>query len=325
MSPLADLHHQLEASLAFGPSYGTGFSNHLPMALHAAWELGALPERLAEQVSHEAAKLKPMPTPTQGGAEDWRELLGQREAYADLRALIDADIRARGAEAVLRSHVPVLINSPHAALFHGMIRTAHAFESGHEGEIGAALASWASAWNMLPAGRALEQKLDFERWQSALRVQGTPPDGRPLGERVRESARGPVYADLADALQDQTHWALRREELIGMALDAYLASRNFVALHLITGLRALRALAPFVPEWPDVQAWMTRAFTAGWLGSGLVLRPHELPEAAPWPVLRQKALDQLDDHVIKLVHACWQEDRLRPDARWRKAAALALG
>jgi hypothetical protein len=273
---------------------------------------------------HEAGKLQPMPAPAGRGAEDWRELLGRREAYADLRALIDADIRVHGAEAVLRSHVPVLINAPHAALFHGMIRTAHAFEGGHDGELAAALASWAAAWNMLPAGQAVE-RLDFERWQAALRGQGVPPDGRPLGERVRESARGPVYAALADGLREQTHWALRRQELVLLALDAYLASRNFVALHLITGLRALRVLAPFVPEWPDVQAWMVRAFTAGWLGSGLVLRPHDLPEAAPWPLLRQKALDQLDDHVLKLVHACWQEDRLHPDARWRKAAALALG
>ncbi|XHS76436.1 questin oxidase family protein [Burkholderiaceae bacterium UC74_6] len=324
MSPLAELHRQLDASLAFGPSHGARFSNHLPMALHAAWELGAQPERLAEQVSHEAGKLQPMPAPAHSGADDWRELLGRREAYADLRALIDADIQARGAEAVLRSHVPVLINSPHAALFHGMIRTAHAYESDHDGELGAALAYWASAWGMPPMGGEVE-KLDFERWRACLIDALGEVNGRSFGESVRAATRGPSYAALADALNEDAHWVLRREALILLALDAYLASRNFVALHLITGLRAMRVLAPFVPDWPDVQAWMTRAFTAGWLGSGLVLRPHELPEAAPWPLLRQKALDQLDEHVLKLVHACWQEDRIRPDARWRKAAALALG
>jgi hypothetical protein len=324
MSPLAELHRQLDASLAFGPTYGTGFSNHLPMALHAAWELGAEADRLAAQVTHEAGHLSPVPPAAQSGAEDWRELLGRREAYSDLRALIAAEVAEQGAEAVLRSHIPALINAPHAALFHGMIRTAHAFESGHDAELAAALASWAAAWHMLPAGGSVE-KVDFGRWQAALRGQSAALQGRTFGERVREAARGPVYAALADGLQEQTHWALRREELILLALDAYLASRNFVALHLITGLRALRVLGPFVPDWPDVQTWMTRAFTAAWLGAGLVLRPQALQEAAPWPQLRKAALDQLDDHVLKLVHACWQEDRIRPDARWRQAAALALG
>ncbi len=146
---------------------------------------------------------------------------------------------------------------------------------------------------------------------------------RLRGERLLSVAKGPDYAALCDALAPETHWMLRREQLLSMALDGYLESRNFVVLHLITGLRALRVLAPFVPDWPDLQTWLTRAFTAAWLASGIERKPRSSGEVPTWPELHRAALAQMDDHVLKLVHACWQEDRLQPDRRWRQAAALA--
>jgi len=320
MNSRTDLHRCLDQSLAFAPSYGPGYSNHLPMALHAAWELGADGERLAAQVQREAGHLEPARADA-STAQDWRELLGQRDADARLRALMFAEIEAQGAEAALRNRVPVLITSPHAGLFHGMIRTAHAFESGHAGELAAALASWAGAWSTLPGGTNAEPQ-SLDAWQRALQQRLVSSQERLRGERLLSVAKGLDYAALCDALAPETHWVLRREQLISMALDAYLESRNFVILHLITGLRALRVLAPFVPNWPDVQTWLTRAFTAAWLASGMERRWQAQQAAPAWPELHRAALAQFDDHVLKLVHACWQEDRLRPDARWRQAAAL---
>ena len=317
-----DLLRCLDQSLAFAPTYGPGYSNHLPMALHAAWELGAEGERLAAQARREAGHLEPAQADA-STAQDWRELLGHRDADARLRALMHAEIDKQGAEAVLRERMPLLISSPHAALFHGMIRTAHAFESGHPGELAAALASWAGAWSTLPGGTAVAA-MKLADWQQALQHGVASGQERLRGERLLSVARGPDYAALCDALAPETHWALRREQLLSMALDAYLESRNFVVLHLITGLRALRVLAPFVPDWPDVQTWLTRAFTAAWLASGLEQRPRMQAEAPGWPALHRAALAQCDDHVLKLVHACWQEDRLQPDRRWRQAAALAI-
>ena len=317
-----ELHRVLDQSLAYAPTWGPGFSNHLPMALHAAWELGADGERMAAQVRHEVGHLELAQADT-SQAQDWRELLGRRDADARLRALMLAEIQEQGAVAVLRNRVPLLITSPHAGLFHGMIRTAHAFESGHRGELAAALASWAGSWSTLPSGDG-EAGMAFDDWQRALQRRLVSSQERLRGERLLGVAKGPDYAALCDALAPETHWTLRREQLLSMALDGYLESKNFVILHLITGLRALRVLAPFVPDWPDVQTWLTRAFTAAWLASGMERRPRSDEEAAPsWPDLHHAALVQFDDHVIKLVHACWQEDRLQADPRWRQAAALA--
>ncbi len=316
-----ELHRYLDQSLAFAPTWGPGFSNHLPMALHAAWELGADGERLAAQLQHETGHLEPARA-DESPAQDWRELLGRRDADARLRALMLAEIQEQGAVAVLRNRVPLLITSPHAGLFHGMIRTAHAFESGHRGELAAALASWAGSWSTLPGGEG-GATMTFGDWQRALHQRLVSSKERLRGERLLSVAKGPDYAALCDALAPETHWMLRREQLLSMALDGYLESRNFVVLHLITGLRALRVLAPFVPDWPDLQTWLTRAFTAAWLASGIERKPRSSGEVPTWPELHRAALAQMDDHVLKLVHACWQEDRLQPDRRWRQAAALA--
>ena len=324
MTDTATLHRVLDASQAFGPFYGGDYFNHLPMALHAAWELGADAERLAAQLRHDGPELSLAPAAAAVRDCDWRELLGQRQAHAELRVLIRSEIAREGVEAVLRSHVPVLISSPQAALFHGLIRTAHAFESGHADELAGALAAWACTWETLPAGTPTAT-LDFDVWRRAL-IPARGESTHRMGQvRMQAASASGTYADLCDALVPAAHWALRREQLISLALDTYLESRNFVVLHMITGLRALRVLAPFVPDWPDVQTWMTRAFTAGWMAGGI--RRHEQRHAPPpsWPQLQSAALAQFDEHVIKLVHACRQEDWIQPDPRWRQAAALVIG
>ncbi len=327
MTSITVLHRALDQAQAFGPFYQGGFFNHLPMALHAAWELGAGEERLVAQLRHDGGELDDAPILSTSTAKDWRELLGRRQAYAELRLLLQMEIEEEGAEAVLRSHVPVLISAPHAALFHGLIRTAHAWEGGHAQELACALASWACTWETLPGGSSADVMAPDD-WQSALRQAGRHSDHRMGQARLREAAQSTRYAELCDALAPATHWAVRREYLLGLALEAYLGSRNFVVLHLITGLRALRVLTPFVPDWPDVQTWLTRAFTGAWMGANLsgseqVEKNHVL--APPWPELQALALAQFDEHVIKLVHACRQEDWLKPDPRWREAAALAIG
>jgi len=327
MIPIAELHRRLDTALAYGPSYGPGYSNHLPMALQAGWALGADAARLDAQIEHDGEWLEPAPASAGAPPDDWRELLGRRDAYARLRPMFAAAIKARGAEAVLRESLPLLISSPHAGLFHGAIRTAHAWESGHAGELAAALATWAASWNTLPDGApGSVATLGMEAWSNVLTARAAAPANRLRGERLVDVAQGDAYAALCDALVPAPHWLARREQLISLALDGYLASRNFIVLHLITGLRALRVLAPRVPDWPDVQVWITRAFAAAWLAAGMAPTQRAQSSAPPdWPALKHAALAQLDDHALKLAHACWQEDALSSDERWRAAAALGLG
>ncbi len=107
---------------------------------------------------------------------DWQSLRGKPDAYPALldsmRALVERD----GVDATLRTLLPDLLPGVAAAAFHGLIRTAHAVQSGHADEVAAALAYW--AWRWLPRRclqRACRCRLGQRHWcvmrrRGALRV-----------------------------------------------------------------------------------------------------------------------------------------------------------
>jgi Lon protease-like protein len=118
-------------------------------------------------------------------------------------------------------------------------------------------------------------------------------------------------------------------ELAALALDFYLHSRNFTVMHMITGLRALRVLAPWLPDSPQfqvqAQAILTQAFVAAYMAGRVQWRDAPpANETLNWAELADTATLSEDDHAIKLVHACREEMAAYGDARYLQAAAMAL-
>lgn len=341
------LHGALDAAQAFGPAFDGAMSNHLPMALHAAWEMGADAPRLQQLVDHERRKLEPAASvpPTaladarraaerrragEGLGNEWLKHRGQPGGYGWLQAYFAALLEGQRAADVLAAHLPVLLQSPHAFAFHGLIRTAHAVEAGHRAELASALATWAAWWELLPPGARSTEALDPATWALTLRGQarGWRSELPMIIYRMRSAAQAACYADLAERLAPAASLAERRTQLLVVAREAYLHSRNFTVLHLITGLRALRVLLPALPSALDPQpliAVLDRAAVAGWL-AGRVQWQDVVPERLPrsWPELHARALAQSDEHVIKGVHACWQEDLRAPHPQWQLVADRML-
>ena len=157
----------LDANLReHGPEYADGLSNHLPMALHALQVMGASETRMREFYASYARRFEGQAAPVAGqeAVADWRLLRGQPDAYPALHASFAEALAREGAVEVLRRSLPELLSGVAAAAFHGAIRTAHAVQAGHRGELAAALAS-------LPEGRTPTQA-DWQRlsrsWQPLL-------------------------------------------------------------------------------------------------------------------------------------------------------------
>jgi hypothetical protein len=111
--------------------------------------------------------------------------------------------------------------------------------------------------------------------------------------------------------------------LAALAVRRYLGSRNFTVLHLVTSGHALRVLRP----WLDAEAsgHYADAFAAAWLSART--DPAQAPLLDPgwkWSTIVQHAVAHDDDHVIKLVHSCREEERVYGGPDWRHAAALAV-
>ncbi|UTH73539.1 questin oxidase family protein [Chromobacterium sp. IIBBL 290-4] len=329
-NPLASretLRRSLNQAAAWGPEYGGGLANHLPMVLHAAWELGADADRLQAQIKLDSPELE-LPEPAGHMLPNWQDGLGEREAYSDLRIHFESMLAKQGWDETLQAVLPILAPGLIAHAFHGLIRTAHAYESGCEAEMAAALAAWACEWTEPAAPEAPVERLTWAAWrrEARSRLADFHSDLHLIQQRMTAATGSLAYRQLGDAPAFAPSLAERREQLLELALNLYLDTRNFTVLHMITALRALRVLAAFIPDTAAMQSALTRAALLALISCGLKPHGRPLPEPLPdWNELKRRALAQWNDHIIKLTHACWQEDALRPDPRWRQAPALLLG
>ncbi|WP_428506332.1 questin oxidase family protein [Roseateles sp.] len=336
VSSSSQLHAWLDRSLAFPPEYGQQLSSHLPMALQALHSLGADEARIESFFASYTERFEGRRSQSEGRVlPDWQAALGRYEAFADLRHSFAAALAEQGCDALLRQVLPVLLPGVSAVAFHGAIRTAHALESSHAVELASALAYWACRWQVLPAPAAGPASLrQQEGWSQAL-VDGAKSwrsEAPLIFLRMEAATQTPLYAELAHGLAPAASLEQRLAEFAHLALTYYLDSANFTVLHMITGLRALRLLLPWLPETlrsdPAAQDLLGEAFVAAYMAGRV--QPRSTAKALArtadlsWSELAEAATQARDDHTIKLVHACHEEMAVYGDARYLQAAALVL-
>ena len=297
------LRELLEAPACLPPEYGGGLSNHLPMALDALQKLGASGERLRAFYDSQAPRIEGDVDP----------------AFAALAAEFRRQLDREGADAVLHRTLPRLLPGVAAAAFHGVIRTAHALRSGSRGELARGLAYWSWRHRVLDAPHRPVALLDLAEWSARLRAADEHLAGRMIAQRVALATQTPSYLALGAALAPQAD-PLR--SLAGLAVEAYLHSRNFTVLHLVTGLHALRQLQPWLPPSPELQPVLVGAFTAAYLAAQ-VQAVDARPSRRDWPEVIAAAIASDNEHTIKLVHACREEFAHYGAPHYLAAAALA--
>ncbi len=329
----APLHALLDANLRLPPEYRDQLTNHLPMALHALHSLGASAQRMQDFYARYSGRF-----PTLGIAQPakqdvldsdvpWQSLRGQSDAFIPLQARFTGYLQQLGVPATLRQLLPDLLPGVAAAAFHGVIRTAHALESGHRGELAAALAYWAWRWQALQPPLSAKPALDLESWTKQLvtRSIGWHSDGALISIRMAHASDSDIYQDLAGALAPAVDVRTRMAELAGVAVQRYAQQPNFTVLHMVTGLRALRTLSPWLADTEATQAIVTLCFVAAYMAARVV--PADAPAAvAPrdWSEVIAAAIASDDDHVIKLVHACREEQAAYGKGPYLLAATLAV-
>ena len=315
------LEQLLDAGASFDAEYGDGLANHLPMALVALHRLGAPDERLATFAERYAHRLSPAPSAaTWRAADSWVAQLGNRDAWSSYRTLFDGWLADEGKDAVLSQVLPVLMRGCGAAAFHGLIRTAYAVQAGHTRELADALAYWACRYRVLgdaPNGGEQDPLVLLLAIKEALPDWSS--EKKSIIERMRDVARVPTYATIAARLcvDEATLPTLARH-----AAQLYGCSGNFTALHLVTSAHAMRVLLQFVDEPLYAVEHYWGAFVAGFIASGL--RPRQAVEAKYWGALVNAAVESDDDHLIKIVDSCREEERAYEGDDWRFAASRAV-
>lgn len=311
-----------------GPEYGAGLSNHLPMVLVALERLGADEARLAAFAAHYASRLERAPPAQPWPAGDpWPDRLGQPATWPLYRALFAEWIAQEGATDMLGQVLPQLMPGVSAAAFHGLIRTAYALRCGHLAELADALAYWACRHQRLGslhnplAGTARAPATDDP---VALLRELRPGRSRAelISQQMVDAARdGRVNRTAARLYVD----AGTPERLARAAAFAYAHTGSFTALHLVTGTHAMRVAARFVDEPLTAWAWFWQAFAHAVVAARL--QPAAPAPLRNWKTLQAQALASTDEHLIKLVDSCREEEKAyarRGETLWRAAASRAV-
>ena len=323
-----DLAERLNLATQWDAEYGSLLSNHLPMALAALHRLGAPPARLDAYTERYTPRLHPAPEPEPWPAGDpWRDRFGDPHAWPAYRDFFRLWLAHEGAAEVLQQALPHLMAGCGAAAFHGLIRTAHAFESVAALEMADALAYWACRWTDLsPAAAPAPTQRRVVATQTDPAALLSPLSALPTSSapvivlRMRDAARTRAFPGIVARLAIDADTLPR---LARLAAQLYARSGNFTVLHLVTSAHALRVLLPFIEDAEQALADYWRAYAAGVVAARL-----QTDRAAPlvdWPELVQAAIASDDDHLVKLVDACRQEQTAHGGAPdWQRAASRAV-
>jgi hypothetical protein len=319
------LRQQLDRAAVYDAEYSRNLSSHLPMALVALARLGASEQRLAAFAQNyatrlrAAAALEPWPD-----GEPWQSRFGDPRAWPAYRTLFNDWVDHEGAPAVLEQTLPALLRGVGAAAFHGPIRVAYAIGSGHSHELADALAYWACRWfglGVLPdSGRERDPAVVLARLNIAK-------PRRPLiAERMALVADQVGFVRVVGGLRIDAADTLER--LARLAAQLYAGSDNFTVLHLVTSSHALRLLLPWLDDDQRADAlghyWL--AYAAGHVASGLVAGAEQAATgpSRPWSEIVARALVSDDDHFIKIVDSCREQEQAYGGDVWRAAASRAL-
>jgi hypothetical protein len=209
------------------------------------------------------------------------------------------------------------------AAFHGLIRTAYAVQCRHPGELASGLAYWACRWQPLgplSAAPAEGHTATTDPEPLLRRLRAGRSSAGLIAQRMRDAAAADpgLHAEVARLTID----AYTLERLARLAAHAYAHSGNFTALHLLTSAHALRVLWPYLDEPQPAGRWFWQAFAVAVAAARLRALPP--PALQPWGRIVGAAIASDDEHVIKLVDSCREQEQAYGGDIWRLAASRVL-
>jgi hypothetical protein len=324
----------------YHPSYQGGLCNHCPMTLIALERMGATPQRVERYAQAYLKNMEPAPSPGEAiNAENWRERLGDETAYGDYLGFFRREVGRLNARAALRAYLPGLAPGFGAAAFHPAIRTAYGVIAEDSEEIAVGMAYWASRYLALPERQDMPAELPFAPSDDPLQIlkktrtwpglDFAPDSDALIDQEMLKAANPTLFPLLAAALQVDD---LTLDRLRQAAALLFLGANDFNSLHAVTGLHAARVLSDFAGDRRAFAREVWRAL----LALNLSLDRPEFPTSAAaadlttadlpdWNVILPKAVEDDDEHVIKLVFSCFAESRAGGGRLYRYLAARKVG
>ncbi len=347
----------LEVLKDSGPEYGSGFSNHGPMASEAMIVLGqgdsavGWAERYRKRLHERPGEIDKI------NDENWREALGNQKRVGDWHAYFNRTFDDASWQDVLDKWVKRLAPGIMAGSTHGFIRVGHASRSLSEqvnelrlNELAEALAYWASYNQPLPTklegargnggvppgGEAVTPRPQLPS-KAIDRVETIPPEVlaryhfhliRESMEALHEVPNFPEVINWVDTAGDASDFL---SDITATFAAVYLANATDISkaisfIHTVTAPSAIRLVAPHVSPGTisvvERYAWQAAAalYTVfGQEGEGTACESFK----TEWPEIIERAMLSKDEHAIKFTEACMREHMISPKPIYLAAASHA--
>jgi hypothetical protein len=337
------LDEALESISSSAPELANGFTNHAPMAMEALCALGR-GDAVLPWLNKYRKSLLPLPPPHRSiSSHEWPHLLGRLEFASEWLAFFENELKEASWMEVLDRWASRLAPGFCAAANHGVIRTGHAVRAlavsetpTRLRELAHALAYWAATYQTLPSSLSANNQTAKPQ-EAILKVPIVPKEKRRFAgsitssfEALDESSGFAGVINLVDPRGDITEVLTDLTETFSRVFlaNAHDALSTIIFVHGVTGIAALRSLAPHLGALTARRlvpyAWQSSCAIYSVFGSAPkpLTAVEEPPES--YDNLMEMAIFNGDEHAIKFTEACARESRLRPADVYRSAARQAL-
>ena len=296
-------------------------SDHGPMAFLAMHGLGIGIDRIRAFADTYQRRLIAYPPPRETvSAQNWRTHIGRGESYAALLSFFSEEIERRGWRATVTNYLPHLMSGWVKDAFHPLIRLGYGIEFEVEIEIAAGLAYCTIVGddaNLLALARRRD-RVDIARYVDTARALREPRFARgAFNDRYRciLSSGAPKAADDADV-----------QRSVGrVSLDAFDATHDFFALHLVTSSHAFRICRPFVDDALGaavVDDLYSMGIATAYLAIGAPELARRIHPATQLPV--EALARATDEHDVKIAYSCRAQGFAFDDPAYEAIAARYL-
>lgn len=317
MTILADL---LIKNRKFSPTFHPKvLSNHLSMALIALDKLGASSVQLKEYYETYSSELEPEPPLSNTIIIDdsnWINYLGHDGYYQNYLLFFKSSLQLIGIGNTLQKYLQPLIKGISGQAFHCLIRLAYALEIQDKDEIAVSLAFFSCHYLVLTEKRnqspiSNNPKQILNKINTSNQLSGIPISGINITEILKKVVSIPAFDPVIDWLEIKNNMLT---EIAALLINLYAATKDFIALHMVTATHAMRIITPYLKDRKEALSYYWQSICAAYVAIGSPSVSAHSPiidkfsyEKISWPLIFTKATTATDEHVIKLVYTCYQE------------------
>ena len=242
---LVHIQNKVNGYQNFAPEYGiSNLTNHLPMAQFALFRVGSSDADL-DRFTNYYIDLHNLPSaePATGLSlkdDIWRNHLGTREYFADFRLFFANRLETLGRQKFLEIYFNALARGISSAAFHSLIRLAYGVDSENDEEILSGMAYLADAYlelrGPLPEAstneRSLHDQMNYVSEELSSGRLVLPALDGIIFEKMNAVSQPNVLESISKNLAIPAGARLRN--FADVALDLYLSTKDFTALHMLS-------------------------------------------------------------------------------------------